>query len=104
MVKKNQTINPNFTQITAIRVPSQIGAKPDATTFENILENLNESRVTSFNQDSFKMTKQLQKVQDQKSQLERKLEKSFRMIDDLEKKLKNQNNANQSAVYNFHKK
>lgn len=50
MVKKSQTINPNFTQITAIRVPSQIGAKPDATTFENILENLNESRVTSFNE------------------------------------------------------
>lgn len=61
LAKKNQTViqglnsnsNPNFTHITTIRMNSHLGG-PNATSYNNILEELSESRVTDFNESNFK--------------------------------------------------
>lgn len=58
-------MQPNFAHMTTIRTNNQF-SRNDFTNFENVLENVSESRVIEFSEDSFLMDKKLQKANEEK--------------------------------------
>lgn len=95
MVKNNQT---KLGESCAFKKKAS-GIGFDESNFVNMLDQLSFSHVKESPDDFIKIKNQLSLVEEEKVQLENKLEKSFQKIDNLEKQLRKQGaNQNHTAI------
>lgn len=54
-------MQPNFTHMTTIRSNNQF-SRNDLTSFDNVLDQISESRISDFSEDTFLMSKRLERA------------------------------------------